>query len=259
MNFALSKVLPLFVYPLGMVICFLLPVAIILLSAGRKRSTGLLLVFCLVLLWCSSTLVIAEKVLSSLERLYPPISLEKIPSADAIVVLGGVTRGRVAGSGVTDLGSGADRIVHAARLFKADKAPLLILSGGNAPGYRSEAEDMADILQLMGIPADSMLLEKRSRNTRQNSSYCYKIFRKKGIKTILLVTSASHMRRAEAVFTGLGITVIPAATDYQVVKHAPSFLDWLPQADSLEMTTKGIKEYLGYWVYLCVQALGRSL
>lgn len=258
MNFALSKLLPLFVYPLGMVSCLLL-IAVILLSAGRKRSAGVLLVFSLVLLWCSSTLLVAEKVLFSLERLYPPIALEKISTADAIVVLGGVTRGRVAGSSVTDLGSGADRLVHAARLFKADKAPLLVLSGGNAPGYRSEAEDMADILQLMGIPAESMLLERRSRNTRQNASYCYKIFRKKGIKKILLVTSASHMRRAEAVFTGLGMTVIPAATDYQVVEHAPSFLDWLPQADSLEMTTTGIKEYIGYWVYLCVQALGRSL
>ena len=149
MNFALTKLLPLFVYPLGMVICFLLA-AVVLLLVKRKRSASarLLILISLVLLWCSSTQVVAERILYSLERSYPPLSLEETPSADAIVVLGGVTRGRVPGNGLTDLGDGADRLVHAARLFKAKKAPLLLLSGGNAPGYRSEAEDMADILHI---------------------------------------------------------------------------------------------------------------
>ena len=217
----------------------------------------MLMLMAITLLWVSSTQVAAEFVLHSLELPYPPLSLEEIPTADAIVVLGGVTRGRVPGNGLTDLGGGADRIIHAARLFKAEKAPLLILSGGNAPGYRSEAEDMADILSLMGIPAENMLLETKSRNTQQNAIYTQKILQQQGIRNILLVTSASHMRRAEAIFTGIRIFVIPAATDYQLVERVPTFLDWLPQAKALEMTTKGIKEYIGYWVYLFTRALER--
>ena len=207
------------------------------------------------LLWASSTQIAAELVLHSLERYYPPLALEEIPTADAIVVLGGVTRGRVPGNGLTDLGGGADRIIHAARLFKARKAPLLLLSGGNAPGYQSEAEAMADILQLMGIPAEKMLLETQSRNTQQNAIYTQKILQRQGIRKVLLVTSASHMRRAVAIFTGIGVSVLPAATDYQLVERAPSILDWLPQAGALEMTTKGINEYIGYWVYLATKTL----
>lgn len=229
--------------------------AFFLLLGKRKRSASLLLLISLVLLWVSSTQVFAERLLYSLERLYPPSSIETIPTADAIVILGGVTRGRVPGNGLTDLGGGVDRIVHAARLFKAEKAPLFILSGGNEPGYRSEAEDMADILQLMDIPADKMLLETKSRNTQQNALYCKDIFQQQGIRNILLVTSASHMRRAEAIFNGIGVFVIPAATDYQLVERAPSFLDWLPQAGALEMTTKGVKEYIGYWVYLLTETV----
>jgi uncharacterized SAM-binding protein YcdF (DUF218 family) len=256
MNFALTKLLPLFVYPLGMAIMLFLA-GFLLLWIRRKRSAVLLIFLSLVLLWSASTQVAAEFVLYSLERRYPPLALEEIPTADAIVLLGGVTRGRVPGTGLTDLGGGADRIIHAARLFKAGKAPLLVLSGGNEPGYPSEAEDMADILQLMDIPADSILLETKSRNTQQNALYSQKIFQQQGIKKILLVTSATHMRRAEAIFSGIGVSVLPAATDYQLVDRAPSFLDWLPQAGALEMTTKGIKEYIGYWVYLITRALGR--
>ncbi len=249
MSFALTKLLPLFVYPLGMAIMLFLA-GLLLLWMRRKRSAGLLMLMAIALLWISSTQVAAEFVLDSLERYYPPLALEEIPTADAIVVLGGVTRGRVSGNDLTDLGGGADRIIHAARLFKAGKAPLLILSGGNDPGYRSEAEAMADILQLIGIPAEKMVLETKSRNTQQNAIYTQKMLQQQGIRKILLVTSASHMRRAEAIFTGIGVSVLPAATDYQLVERAPTFLDWLPQAEALEMTTKGIKEYIGYWVYL---------
>jgi uncharacterized SAM-binding protein YcdF (DUF218 family) len=43
--------------------------------------------------------------------------------------------------------------------------------------------------------------------------------------------------------------VVPAATDYQVAESDPSILDWLPDAGALELTTLGIKEYLGWWFY----------
>jgi uncharacterized SAM-binding protein YcdF (DUF218 family) len=73
--------------------------------------------------------------------------------------------------------------------------------GGNASGYQSGAEAKADILKLMDIPEEKMVLETRSRK-------------------ILLSTSASHIRRAKAIFTGIGISVLPAATDYQLVERA---------------------------------------
>jgi len=31
--------------------------------------------------------------------------------------------------------------------------------------------------------------------------------------------------------------------------HEASILDWLPDAEALLMTTLGIKEYIGFWVY----------
>lgn len=257
MGYFLTKLLPLPVYPLGMGISLLL-VSFVFLRGGRKRIAGQALVLsAAIVLWGASTRTTAELVMHSLERHYPPVAVQDTPNGEAIVILGGMTRGMVPGTGLTDLGKAVDRLVHGARLFKAGKAPLLILSAGNAPGYQSGAKAMADILKLMGIPAEKMLLETKSRNTEQNALYTQKILQQKGIGKILLVTSASHMRRAEAIFTGMGVAVIPAATDYQLVERDTSLLDWLPQAGALEMTTRGIKEYIGYWVYLLTETVKR--
>ena len=254
MGYLLTKLLPLPVYPLGMGICLIF-FSFILLKSNRKWTAVLALLLSVIVFWGASTQKAADFVMHSLERYYPPVAVQDTPKAEAIVILGGMTRGKVPGTGLTDLGEAVDRLVHGARLFNAGKAPLILLTGGNDPGYQSEAQAMADILQLMAIPADKMLLETKSRNTRQNALYCKDIFQQRGIRSILLVTSAGHMRRAEAIFNETGVFVIPAATDYQLVERAPSVLDWLPQAKALKMTTKGVKEYIGYWVYLLTETV----
>jgi uncharacterized SAM-binding protein YcdF (DUF218 family) len=248
MSYLLTKLLPLFVYPLGitLLLCF---AALLFMAANRKKIALFSIFLAIAVLWSSSTPIVADAVIGSLEHRYPPLTVETTPSADAIVILGGVTRGIVPGTGLTDLDAGVDRLIHGARLFLDKKAPLVVLSGGNAEGFQPESEAMADILKIMGIPEKAMLLESKSRNTYQNGLNTAPILRKQAVKHILLVTSAYHMRRAVAIFEGMGISVISAATDYQLVERAPSILDWLPQAEALNTTTRGIKEYIGWWVY----------
>jgi uncharacterized SAM-binding protein YcdF (DUF218 family) len=248
MAYLLTKLLPLLVYPLSLAILFCLS-SCLLLWNGRRRSAGLLIVLAAGLLWAASTRKAAELIMLPLERPYPPQQADAMPQAGAIVILGGVTRGAVPGLGLTDLDSGADRLLHGARLFRAGKAPLVILTGGSPPGTQPEAEAMAELLAFMGVPADQMLLEPASRNTQENGYNTLRLLQARGIRRILLVTSAFHMRRAQAVFVRLGLEVIPAATDYQLVERADSALDWLPQANALEMSTRGLKEYFGWAVY----------
>ena len=248
MSYLLTKLLPLFVYPLGLAIT-LSAFGLLLVLAGRKKLAKTFILTAIVVLWVSSTAKFADFVMGSLEQSYPPIEIEKIPIADAIVVLGGMTRGTVSGTELSDLDGGIDRLFFGARLFKSGKAPILVLSGGNAEGYQPESEAMAKYLGVLGVPVDAMLLESESRNTYQNGLKTSLILEKHGVNRILLVTSAYHMRRAKAVFEQFGIKVVVAATDYQVVERYPSILDWLPQAAALDRTTKGIKEYIGWWVY----------
>lgn len=70
------------------------------------------------------------------------------------------------------------------------------------------------------------------------------------IDQVLLVTSAFHMRRAQATFHASGIRVIPAVTDHEVLtgqKLTP--LDFLPDVKALMNSSIALKEYLGLWVY----------
>jgi uncharacterized SAM-binding protein YcdF (DUF218 family) len=66
---------------------------------------------------------------------------------------------------------------------------------------------------------------------------------------VLLVTSAYHMRRAQALFGAQGLAVIPAPTDYQQVMMAQVLPGWLPTVDALHQSTDALHEMVGFWVY----------
>jgi len=248
MEYLLTKLLPLFAYPLGLAILFSLAGIVAALRGHRGRAVTSILLAVLIL-WASSTKIVSTYVIYSLEQGYPPVSIERMPKADAIVLLGGFTNATGSGIRLIELNDAVDRLFHGMRLYRAGKAPWVMLVGGAAEGSSPEADFMADLLAEFSVPTDKMLLENQSRNTRENGVNAVKIMQENGIKKILLVTSAYHMRRAKGVFEKLGIDVVPAATDYQVSEPDPSILDWMPDVEALGLTTLGIKEYLGWWVY----------
>jgi uncharacterized SAM-binding protein YcdF (DUF218 family) len=166
-----------------------------------------------------------------------------------MVVLGGATRGDTSPLQPADLNAQADRLLYAAQLYQAGKAPLLLLSGGSAAHLRPEAEEMAEILAIMGVPEAAMLLEGHSRNTYENALYSAQLLQQRAVRRVLLVTSAFHMRRAEAVFAAQGIEVVPAATDYQRLLQAELLPAWLPSATALVQSTYALRELAGLWVY----------
>ena len=247
MEYLLSKLLPLFVYPLGLAVLLSL-FGLLMLISNRRFAASVSILFTIVILWVSATNIFSGFVLKSLEQDYPPVAIEQQPVVDAIVILGGYTDASDSG-GIIELGDAVDRLFHGMRLYRAGKAPVVMLVGGAARGHQPEAQVMANLLAEFNIAREVMLLEDKSRNTRQNALNAMAIMQDNGIKKILLSTSAYHMHRAQAVFEKLGVEVVPAATDYQVLEPDPSILDWLPNAEALMMTTLGIKEHLGWWVY----------
>lgn len=248
MSYELTKILPLFIYPLGLGILLFLFTT--LASAARSRRIGVMAGMAgLLVLWLASMPATTNFILDSLESDYPYVLVTEQPAADAIVVLGGFTGKPDEGRGDLEINDGIDRLLHGMRLYRARKAPYLMLVGGAARGQTPEAVLMAQLLAEFGMSLDNVLLEDESRNTHENGINSSSIMHAHGIKRILLVTSAFHMRRAQAVFEKLGIEVVPAATDYQVGEPDPGILDWLPDAEALWGTTFGVKEYIGWLVY----------
>lgn len=248
----LTKILSQIAYPL-LASLLLAASAGVLLWRGRRCAGALLLTVAVGWVWLWSTPAFSDWLRATLEQRYPSTPLERLPAADAIVVLGGLVEAAAPPERLDpNLGAAADRIWHAARLYRAGKAPWVLASGGNLPWSgieQPESSVMAELLQELGVPATAILQEPGSRTTRENRDRSLPILRANGIHRILLVTSALHMPRALALFRATDLEVIPAPTDFEV--HTPNNahpLRWLPDAQALADGSRAFKEYLGWWV-----------
>ena len=250
MSLFLSKLLPPFLYPLGLALLLAL-VALVFSRFRRLRRTALVLA--VVLLWLPAMPVTANLLALGWEAAYPPVVTADLPEADAIVVLGGVVTQPLPPRTAPELDSAADRLFETARLFHAGKAAHVVISAGNLPWdavVAPEAEWIASLLGELGVPAAAVTLEEKSRNTRENALFTAAVLKEKGWRSVLLVTSADHMRRAIAAFRQAGVTATAASTD--VKGHRPVYggvLDLLPDADALAATTSIVKEMIGLAYY----------
>ncbi|MBW4538123.1 MAG: YdcF family protein [Myxacorys chilensis ATA2-1-KO14] len=253
----LSKLLPIFLYPLGLS-CLLLVITFVLILQKRSRLALIPLIVVLGLLTLSGSARFSDALVKSLE--FQTIPQGQLPKAEAIVVLGGATESAIAPRPWVELREEGDRVLYGAKLYRDGKAPKVILSGGRVDwraGSASESEDMAVLMETMGVPRSAMLQDPTSLNTRENAVNVKKIIDAQGIRRVLLVTSAMHMPRSLLIFQKLGIDAIPAPTDYtaltldQASKNSTeaAILDALPDADQLRRTTRALKEYIGIFVY----------
>jgi len=241
------------VSPLSLIILLFI---IGLLAIKKYQSIGLIVLSLSIFqLWLLSTPMISQTLSSSLERKYMPKVVSEYEVADAIVVLGGAVSGPFYPRKYYDMSDAGDRLLQALRLYRANKANYIILSGagGMIPSLGiaiSEASIMRGILLDWGVPDESILLEENSHNTYENAVGCKTLIEQKGFEKILLVTSALHMRRAHSVFDTQNIPVIPAPTDYLAVGNSENWiLDLIPTVDALSMTIYAMKEYVGFSVY----------
>jgi uncharacterized SAM-binding protein YcdF (DUF218 family) len=240
--------LSLLIYPLS-VSLLLAVVALVLLWLQWSRSSFYILLLAVGWLYLCSTSLFANFLTGTLERGFVPRAMSVIAPADAIVLLGGALRGDTQLGTLADLNQHADRLVYAVALYKAGKAPVVVLTGGGVDGARTEAEQMKDLLEVMGVPGRDVLLESKSRNTHDNAVYCAELLKAQGMDRILLVTSAFHMRRSLALFEAQGLNVVPAPTDYQRLVTPRVLPGWLPTVSNLYQSTDALHEIVGYRVY----------
>jgi uncharacterized SAM-binding protein YcdF (DUF218 family) len=254
----LSKLLPLFVYPLGL-ITILIIVAIVL-KQRPKWQRGLLIAALLILLLSSNRWVSALLVKSLEWRNLPP---QTTPQAAAIVLLGGGTDPYEAPRPMTEINSAGDRVLYAAKLYREGAAPIILASGGTVnftpDRVSTPAQDMADLLIFLDVPASAIWQQNKSQNTYEDALFSTELLAEQGIEDIILVTSAIHMPRARALFEAQGLTVIPAPVDYSITEQSwrdllnPGFdeavIYALPNVSALNSTTNALKEYLGLLIY----------
>ncbi|MEB3357240.1 MAG: YdcF family protein [Synechococcales bacterium] len=253
----LSKLLPLFVYPLGFA-CLCLLVALITVWK-RPRIAAVSITLALLVLGLAGNAWVSASLVRSLEVQHVPTA--ELPNADAIVVLGGSVRPQVPPRPWVEVSEEGDRPLYGALLYREGKAPRVILSGGRISWMSDgspESEDMATILKAMGVPAEAILQDPDSLNTYENAVNVKQILEENGMNRILLVTSALHMPRSLMIFRKLGIEAIAAPTDFWELRQVEEeslptiralLIKAIPDASNLESFTRALKEYIGIVVY----------
>jgi len=134
------------------------------------------------------------------------------------------------------------RVMEGLRLWKSIPSSLLVLSAGSALGENSDAEAMAVLLNELGVPRESLVLETRAGDTIGEARLFSKLV---GTKPVALVTSAQHMPRSMELFRSLGLEPIPCPCWFQATRWPEWYRWFLPDAGALLESHCAMKEYLG--------------
>lgn len=156
----------------------------------------------------SSILRIMEKVPleSGIEEIHEG-KIEKLPKPDVVVVLGGgIKRKRISQPGEQGKFREVDvlaadskmRLLGLLELHNKGLADKIILAGGIFKKGQGTpvAELMKDYLIKRGVPAENIITEDQSKNTRENLINVLEILKKEKLKNALLETSEFHLGRA---------------------------------------------------------------
>lgn len=251
--YVLNKIVGGLLSPLAVTMILILVAAACVWFRHRRVAVGVLL-GAFAWQWVWGTSAWNRVVGLPLEMAYPVVKAEDALSADAIVVLGGGMTSNPPVYPYADICEAGDRAWHAARLYRAGKAPLVIPTG---------CEDLTSVVPLLedlGVPRNAIRVENRARNTEENARFVAEML--KGMSAsggaakprILLVTSAQHMRRALLMYRRYApdLDIVPAATDYNALvctKRPWECSDFFPGAECLLKNTAAAKEIIGYWGY----------
>jgi uncharacterized SAM-binding protein YcdF (DUF218 family) len=80
----------------------------------------------------------------------------------------------------------------------------IIVTGGNPQNGKTEAGHMRNMLQLLGFPADRIIVEDKANSTVQNAQFSVPLAKEAGTSGIILVTSTTHQGRADGDFVDAG-------------------------------------------------------
>ncbi len=177
----------------------------------------------------------------------------EIEGAAGIIVLGGAMPGVLqTGDRRVLLNDAADRMIEAARLAQDYPALPVIFSGGKAEFFESAAPTEAELARRFfegfKITPPRLMLEDRSRNTLENAVLTAKLLQPKPDQHWVLVTSASHMLRAKALFEAQGFRIVARPGDFRTSGPGDRWQIFAKPSDGLRRLDLAAKEWAGLWV-----------
>jgi uncharacterized SAM-binding protein YcdF (DUF218 family) len=251
MFFVLSKVLGFFASPSNLVISIGF-VGLVLLPTRFVRAGRRLLVGSFVVLAILGLSPIGNALMVPLEERFPPWDAGR-GAPDGIVVLGGMIVPYVSSARhEVALNEAAERLTVAAALARRYPDARIVFSGGSGAllfDEGKEAEFAAQLLESLGVPRASLLLEDRSRNTVENAIYSKALAQPKAGERWLLVTSAYHMPRSIGIFRQAGFAVEAFPVDWRTRGPEDALRPFATVGDGLRRTDTAVREWVGLVIY----------
>ena len=244
--FLFKKLVAPFLMPVPFCLALLLAGLALLWFTRRQRAGRRLVTLGALLLLMFGYGAVSGRLLASLEWRHAPVT-------DATAAAGRVRWVVVLGGG----SSSDERVPAAMRLSEASLARLvegvrlqrqlpggrLLLSGGSVFGSGADAETMRALAVDLGVDPAALELDAVSPDTETQAEV---VRARLGAEEFYLVTSASHMPRALALFRKAGTNPLPAPTHFLTQKDdALSPGDFFPSAGGLRRTEAAVYEYLG--------------
>jgi uncharacterized SAM-binding protein YcdF (DUF218 family) len=248
MFFIISKLLSFIIAPIVWVTILL--IWTLFTKDARKKQKRLIITF--VVFYFSSNSFILDEFFRPYET--PAVQENQLQGKyDAGIVLGGMiaydpTFVR------PQFDRAVDRLIQAVTLYRDGKIRKIFISGGSGSILEKDVLEGAvlrDYLLKLGIPDSSIVIEKYSKNTRENALFSKPILdslNKHG--RYLLITSAFHMPRALRCFQKVGINVTPYSADrYSGPRKFVFDHMFIPATGALDGWNVLLHEWIGFVMY----------
>ena len=242
----LQKTLGQLAMPAGLVWLLLLAAAGLLLRRRHWAPAALVL-----LAWglytAAGDFYLGTALLAGLERTIAPVDFATVEPFDAVCVLGGGTDLDPWGRPI--LATSGDRVLTAARLWRAGKARTLVASGAaldTAGVVRDAGQETRTIWRELGVPDSAIVVvAEPCWITRDEIAALRALQLRLGWERVALVSSAFHLPRALALADRVGLRCTPVGADWRG-RAQPLLLNRLvPHGNGFELTAMACKEYLG--------------
>lgn len=236
--FLFKKIVSAFLLPIPIGLFLLLIAFIYLMFNSYKKAK----VFSfLALLWFAllSFQPVSDAILKPLENAYP--SLIETPKVQYVLVLGSGHKSDDELSITSQIKMvGINRLVEGIRHYKNLENAKLIVSGYGGYDENSHASMQEKLAISLGVNKEDIIRLDTPKDTKEEAIEVKKIVKN---EQIILVTSASHMKRSILLFQKEGLNVIASPTNHMA--YGADSLSSYFAARNIKNCEIAIHEYLG--------------
>jgi uncharacterized SAM-binding protein YcdF (DUF218 family) len=250
MLYLLKKVFARWLFPIPLCLGVLF-IGLLLCFLRKQRAAKIMVASAGVILFLFSSFFFSDLLLAPLENRYPPLVITPRERASAglnevkfIVVLGAGISENAKRPLILRLDEDSiTRLLEGVRLSKKLNCCKLVFTGApGTGGLPSSAEAVAQLAQDLGVARQDIILEEQPLDTEAEAKLVTPIV---GEQSFILVTEASHMPRAMALFRKQGAHPIPDPIDFRSRHGRITAPDLCPNAEALRGSERAVYEYLG--------------